>query len=173
MEKLTQDDVAAIIFRRADGKLATHVVWETAAAVIAKLNAAHPLQYAPTEPGAPQSDEEWNEFCRACGNDPEAWGWARIRLNCILAKRDTAQPAESLVDHCAKVSEQVNQMPAWKKGSAINERPLMVDSAQDDWNDQHGHRTEILPLIGGEFAGKTPPIRPSPWPTWAPRPFQS
>ena len=96
MEKLTQDDVAAIIFRRADGKLATHVVWETAAAVIAKLNAAHPLQYAPTEPGAPLSDEEWNEFCRACGNDPEAWGWARIRLNCILAKRDTAQPAESL-----------------------------------------------------------------------------
>ena len=31
-------------------------------------------------------------------------------------------------------------------------------TAQADWNDQHGHRTEVMPLIGGEFAGKTPPI---------------
>ena len=96
------------------------------------------LQYAPTEPGAPLSGEEWNEFCLACGNDPEAWGWARIRLNCILARRNTAQPSPKEqqcdgscdIDWCTAV-------------------PL-ASVAQADWDDQHGHRTEILPLIGGE-----------------------
>jgi hypothetical protein len=112
---------------------------------------ARVLQYAPTEPGAPLSGDDWSN---RCSSFPAGFGpaWTKniySKIDAVLAKRGTAQPTESLVDHCAKVAEQVAEMPDWKKGSAINERPI-ASTAQDDWNDQHGHRTEILPLIGGD-----------------------
>ena len=97
---------------------------------------ARVLQYAPTEPGAPLSAEEKKQVCSA-GEDA-IYRWPRIiqAVESVLAKRTTAQPTESLVDHCAKVAEQVAEMPDWKKGSAVNERPI-ASVAQADWDDQH------------------------------------
>lgn len=94
---------------------------------------ARVLQYAPTEPGALLSDAEWKELMRNVSDlNPNC----RPAIDAVLAKRGTAQPTESLVDHCAKVAEQVAEMPDWKKGSAINERPI-ASVAQADWDDQH------------------------------------
>jgi hypothetical protein len=98
----------------------------------------------PTEPGAPLSAEEKTEIrlnteraSDGCLYLSQSWK----AINAVLAKRNTntAQPTESLADHCAKVAEQVAEMPDWKKGSAVNERtPRQFNSvAQADGEDQH------------------------------------
>jgi hypothetical protein len=101
---------------------------------------ARALQYASTEPRAPLSDKECNELNVSIYGGVSAEAIAVI--NRILAKRNTAQPSpkEQQCDGSCD-NDWCTAAPA----------PTPITSAaQDDWNDQHGHRTEILPLIGGE-----------------------
>jgi len=131
-------------------------------------------EYAPTESGAPLSDEEWKTLVRWSfpSKHPDNTCVTRLQLDTILAKRNTAQsiPPQSQQDAetCAlwrKVQDghSVKQpTPPYMNtpNAFVGERPgkswkdaqpePIASTAQDDWNDQHGHRSEILPLIGGE-----------------------
>jgi hypothetical protein len=60
---------------------------------------------------------------------PFIGGGAISEINAVLAKRNTAQPIP------------------------------IPSVAQADWEDQHGHRSEIVPLVGGEPVKKEQPAR--------------
>jgi len=105
-------------------------------------------QYAPTEPGAPLSDVEWSEIMH------RAWSLIRREpkenyrkvADLALAMRNTAQPALK--------EQQCDGSCDNDWCTAVPAPAPIISAAQDDWNDQHGHRTEILPLIGGEAVKK-------------------
>ena len=108
MEKLTKEQIENASQISYDlGALSSEVKWDEASDFIKniwrlRMVAAAPfLQCAPTEPGAPLTDEEWEEICQTLGLASSLWKKDKAKVDRVLARRTVRKEEPAKLDEDA------------------------------------------------------------------------
>ena len=111
MEKLTEEQIESAAslmkgFAASFNQGANSVPWSDTQSSVKALWRSHAkhvleesiLQYAPTEPGAPLTDEEWAEICEALRLRSSLWKKDKREVDAVLARRSVRREEPAKLD---------------------------------------------------------------------------